>query len=226
MIEVPSVYADEHRHTCIVVAATPSTVSYVDMSSFELSVKRSSMREFLRHRKILPDYAPQRAAQLYLRPFAEGMRTQMTPEARTHLERIAGKPFQRERLTDVDPRAILTNHSGESHMASAKKTTTEAPAKRPAAKKSAEAAAPAKKSAAPAKKAAAPETEGGARGRQPNFPDTAKIKILAAENPKRGTAAERFALYKNGMTIGDYVAAGGKRADINWDVKMGFIEVK
>lgn len=47
-------------------------------------------------------------------------------------------------------------------------------------------------------------------------------------NPKRaGTAsADRFEFYKNGMTIDQYVAAGGKYADIKNDVEHNFISVK
>ena len=107
-------------------------------------------------------------------------------------------------------------------MATEKKSP---PAKRPAAKKVAEAK-PAAKKAAPAKKKAAAKEEGAGRGRAPNISDDAKIKLLVKENPKRAAAAERFDLYKNGMTVAEYLKAGGKRADVNWDVKQGFIEVK
>lgn len=49
-----------------------------------------------------------------------------------------------------------------------------------------------------------------------------KIKVLTS-NPKRGASAKRFELYRNGMTVGQYVAAGGKRADIMWDMWRQFI---
>jgi hypothetical protein len=42
-------------------------------------------------------------------------------------------------------------------------------------------------------------------------------------NPKRGTAAPRFALYRNNMTIQQALDAGLKPADISWDAKMKFI---
>jgi len=76
---------------------------------------------------------------------------------------------------------------------------------------------PAKKVAdkAPAKKASSTDVT----------TDTRKITLLTKENPKRGTAFERFALYKNNMTVDQYIAAGGKKADIAWDVKQGFIKV-
>lgn len=46
-------------------------------------------------------------------------------------------------------------------------------------------------------------------------------------NPKRsGTeSAKRFALYRNGMTVGQAKEAGVTSGDISWDAKKGFIEV-
>lgn len=99
------------------------------------------------------------------------------------------------------------------------------------AKKSAAKAAPAKKATptkvAPAKaaKKEAPVEKSGP-GRKSAFNDGMKITVLAKENPKRAKAAERFALYKNGMTIAEYVAAGGLIADVRWDVRQEFISVK
>lgn len=53
------------------------------------------------------------------------------------------------------------------------------------------------------------------------------ITVMAAGNPKKvGSAArERFALYKTGMTVGQFLAAGGSRADIRWDSSHGFIKI-
>ena len=42
---------------------------------------------------------------------------------------------------------------------------------------------------------------------------------------KRAAAAERFALYQVGMSVEEYVAAGGKRGDIAYDLEHGFITV-
>ena len=50
--------------------------------------------------------------------------------------------------------------------------------------------------------------------------------ILSEENPKRGDAAERFNLYQPGMTIQEYLDAGGKSHDVYYDVDSGFIEVE
>ena len=110
----------------------------------------------------------------------------------------------------------------------AKKPAAKKPAAKPeaAAKKTAPtktAAKPEVKKAAPAKKAEAAAAK--KPGRAPAFTDDMKIKVLVGENPKRGSAAERFALYKNGMTVAAYLDAGGKRPDISWDSKQGWIQV-
>jgi hypothetical protein len=57
-----------------------------------------------------------------------------------------------------------------------------------------------------------------------------KIIILVSNNPKHGTAAQRFSLYQTGMSIADYKAAVGNarlaRADLRWDVKRKFIRIE
>lgn len=64
-----------------------------------------------------------------------------------------------------------------------------------------------------------------------SYADTARITVLVAENPKRaGSAAHvRFATYRPGMTVADYVAAVGDRRkalqDLGWDVAHGFVKV-
>jgi hypothetical protein len=45
-------------------------------------------------------------------------------------------------------------------------------------------------------------------------------------NPKSRGAGERFALYKNNMTLKAAVEAGARPADIQWDLSKGFIVVK
>src|SRR5271155_1366709 len=60
------------------------------------------------------------------------------------------------------------------------------------------------------------------------YPDTAVITVKAASNPKRvGSKAHgTFSLYKTGMTVGDFIKAGGYYAALSWDVGHGFVEVK
>lgn len=54
------------------------------------------------------------------------------------------------------------------------------------------------------------------------------IRLLVATNPKRpGSAAhDRFACYRDGMTVADYLAAGGQRLDLRYDADHGFIHVE
>ena len=53
------------------------------------------------------------------------------------------------------------------------------------------------------------------------------ITLLAATNPKKAgsKSAARFALYRTGLTVAQYCAAGGRVGDIQYDVKHGFISV-
>ena len=53
----------------------------------------------------------------------------------------------------------------------------------------------------------------------------AVISIAVIANPKRPNtlACARFELYKNGMTVAEYVAAGGRTGDVLHDVAQGFI---
>ncbi len=68
-----------------------------------------------------------------------------------------------------------------------------------------------------------------AKGRPSNrAPLDGVIRVCVAKNPKRpGSAAHaRFDLYKKDMTVAEFLAAGGWRADVRWDTKQGFIEVE
>lgn len=220
----PAVLQDENRHTCIAVSENRRGVQIIRMSATVIEVTTMARAAFEREYTPLTTYPVQRAAECYLFTDA-GIHPEITPEARAHLERIAGPAFVRDgpiidapKPTTKEPDTM----SEKTTAAPAKRKKADAPTAAPAKKT----AAPAKKAAAPAKKAAAAAESSGGRGRAPNFGDDSKIKVLVKENPKRAAAAERFNLYKNGMTVGEYVAAGGKRADVNWDVKQGFIEVK
>jgi hypothetical protein len=53
------------------------------------------------------------------------------------------------------------------------------------------------------------------------------VTILVTENPKRknSRAHTRFALYKDGSTVGEYLAAGGRTGDLLHDIANKFIEV-
>ena len=70
------------------------------------------------------------------------------------------------------------------------------------------------------------ESNGAVRSR---YPDTAIITVLSTENPKqKGSAAHgRFELYRSGMTVAEFLSAGGTRADLSWDshAKRNFISI-
>ncbi len=220
----PSVFRDQNRHTCIRTLVERKHTHFVEMSVIELRVRTLPHAEFAEIYEEIPDYDVKRAANLYLYN-KDGVKPLITPEALSLLRMIAGPAYQRESLandppSDIDP---PSKPKEVSEMA----TPTKTPAKRAAPAKAAAKTATAAKKAAPAKKAKT-EATNGAQGRAPNIAGTAKIKVLTEKgaNPKRGTAAARFDLYKNGMTVDEYIAAGGKRADVNWDVGQGFIETK
>lgn len=65
------------------------------------------------------------------------------------------------------------------------------------------------------------------QARYARFPKSSTITVLVEENPKnKGTqAAARFELYQNGMTIAEYIAAGGRSGDIKNDVTAGYISL-
>lgn len=76
------------------------------------------------------------------------------------------------------------------------------------------------------KKGKAKKATGGKRGPAPEFSDAMKIEVLVA-NPKRPNTAswDRFALYGSCKTVGEFLAAGGTRADLAWDEERTFIKI-
>lgn len=67
-----------------------------------------------------------------------------------------------------------------------------------------------------------------AKSRGSRIPKTAVIHLKTDKNPKReGSAAHgRFALYKDGMTVGEFLEAGGTMGDINFDAGKEFIALE
>lgn len=76
-------------------------------------------------------------------------------------------------------------------------------------------------------------TKGTARAKSPKTAGVRaesaarKITLVAKENPKRkdSSSFKRFALYKSGMTVGDFIAKGGTMADVNYDSAKGYVKV-
>lgn len=64
-------------------------------------------------------------------------------------------------------------------------------------------------------------------GRAATHLGSATITVVAESNPKReGTKAHAmFALYTTGMTVAEFLRAGGRRVDLRWDEAHGFISV-
>ena len=54
----------------------------------------------------------------------------------------------------------------------------------------------------------------------------AVITRLVQENPKRGRSAETFDKYVPGMTVREFVAAGGTTGDVRWDIAHGYIQIE
>jgi membrane protein involved in colicin uptake len=61
----------------------------------------------------------------------------------------------------------------------------------------------------------------------PSFPADGKISLRVESNPKRkgSKSYDRFAHYKNGITVEAAVKAGVLYADLKWDSEHGFIAV-
>lgn len=73
----------------------------------------------------------------------------------------------------------------------------------------------------------APTTEKSTRGRTSTLAGKTIVK-LSAENPRReGTNGwKSWNLISEGMTYEQFIAAGGRRVDLAWDIKAGHIELK
>ena len=73
----------------------------------------------------------------------------------------------------------------------------------------------------------APRHEGAPPPVVASGPYSRKKIVEVAANPKRaGTGAhERFAIYREEMTVAEYLAAGGQVRDVSWDVKQGYVKV-
>lgn len=86
-------------------------------------------------------------------------------------------------------------------------------------------------------KTEAPENKAAKAPKPPKYAPDAKIVMLSdkegkaygkANNPKRaGTkAAERFALYDNGVSVGAFLKNGGTTADLDYDTSKGYVKVE
>jgi hypothetical protein len=137
----------------------------------------------------------------------------ITDSARSHLATIAKQKEQK-----MAKKESTTTASIGTQLAAAVKKVT----KRKLSAKKVEATTAPKKSA---KKSTVKHA--GNSGSRLRLNLKGKITIISKENPKRpGSGAhKRFALYKNGMTVEQFLKAGGIPADVHWDSKQRFIKV-
>jgi hypothetical protein len=58
--------------------------------------------------------------------------------------------------------------------------------------------------------------------------DPRHIVYVSPTNPKKAGSAsyDRFALYREGMTVDEFVQAGGTIADVKWDAERGHIRLE
>ena len=75
---------------------------------------------------------------------------------------------------------------------------------------------------------AAPRASNGDASAKTPIAETGRIRLLVDKNPKRPTASAhaRFALYRDGMTVAEFLAAGGTRADLSWDRTKHFVAIE
>lgn len=73
----------------------------------------------------------------------------------------------------------------------------------------------------------ATKSERAGGGTKSTIADDATITLLVDKNPKRPTASAyaRFALYRTGQTVAEFLAAGGTKADLSWDRAHDFIRI-
>lgn len=83
------------------------------------------------------------------------------------------------------------------------------------------------KTEAKTEQAPAPANAGGKPGREKKFADGLVITVLKGNPKRKGTSAyARYALYKTGQTVAEAIKAGVRRADLSWDARHGFVEIK
>jgi hypothetical protein len=63
---------------------------------------------------------------------------------------------------------------------------------------------------------------------KPSSNDLQRIYLLRKDNPrKEGTHGwSSWEKVKNGMTVADYLSAGGRRNDLQWDIEHGWAELR
>jgi len=78
----------------------------------------------------------------------------------------------------------------------------------------------------PAKKKSASASSTDTRGRRSQYTGQ-RLTKTQKDNPRReGTSGHKsFGLIRNGMLYEDFIAAGGVRRDLEWDVAHGWVKL-
>ena len=67
----------------------------------------------------------------------------------------------------------------------------------------------------------------GKRGPAPEYADSVKLTKWVANPKKAGSASyARYGMYAGSKTVGEFLAAGGTRADLRWEIEHGHVEIK
>lgn len=219
-LPLPAVYKDAQNHTCIVIGEGTKYLQAIPMSSAGINVVRMSKDKLLHDFQPMADYPAAKAAKVYL-SYPVGM----APRAKAVLEVLAkseaGKPLAEGALV-----AVMSKYDErEAEEAKLAQVAVKFPAK-PA--KAVTETKGVKAGGTPPVAAAAPVARAAKPKGTPKFEMDKVITLLTEVNPKRpgSASATRFAAYKTGLTVAQFVAAGGTVADVKWDTAHGFISIK
>lgn len=234
-MEHPAVYMNRSRNVTILVSVGRRFLRHIPMDGL-LRVEKSPIFNFSRDwaplEKDGKPYPVARAAKIYL----DGVTGHYaSSEAKRLLTRIA-KGAEDAPESETGDSEMIVKNTRTKRTRKVKATEeeildTEAPKRvKKKAKAVEEAEAPkAKRSrrikVVEEKKEAEESTP--KTSRRARFTEDQVITLLVDENPKRkGTMAwEKWEIYEDGMTVGEYLEAGGKRSTLNYDVEKGYIEI-
>lgn len=234
-MEHPAVYMNRSRNVTILVSVGRRFLRHIPMDGF-LRVEKSPIFNFSRDwaplEKDGKPYPVARAAKIYL----DGVTGHYaSSEAKRLLTRIAkgaeDAPESETGDSEMIEKNTRTKRTRKVKAAEEEILDTEAPKR---VKKKAKAveeaeALKAKRSrrikVVEEKKEAEESTP--KTSRRARFTEDQVITLLVNENPKRkGTMAwEKWEIYEDGMTVGEYLEAGGKRSTLLYDVEKGYIEI-
>lgn len=237
-MEHPAVYMNRSRNVTILVSVGRRFLRHIPMDGL-LRVEKSLILNFSRDwiplEKDGEPYPVARAARIYLDGVAG---KHVSSEAKRLLTRIAkgaeDAPESETGDSEMIEKKTRTKRTRKVKATEEEILDTEAPKR---VKKKAKAVEEAKTSKAKRprrikvveEEEEKEEVEEGTpkTSRRARYTKDQVITLLVDENPKRkGTMAwDKWEVYEDGMTVGEYLAAGGKRSTLNYDVEKGYIEI-